>query len=61
MAEATGLPLAGNNVLDAGEPEPAVQLFIRITADNGYWEESPWPRSVLSPSATKLPKKLCFI
>lgn len=58
MAEATGLPLAGNSVLDAGEPEPAVQLFIRITADNGYWEESSLAQVGFIPVGNEAPEKL---
>ncbi len=58
MAEATDLPLAGNSVLDAGEPEPAVQLFIRITADNGYWEESSLAQVGFIPVGNEAPEKL---
>ena len=58
MAEATGLPLAENSVLDAGEPEPAVQLFIRITADNGYWEESSLAQVGFIPVGNEAPEKL---
>lgn len=58
MAEATGLPLAGNSVLDAGEPEPAVQLFIRITADNDYWEESSLAQVGFIPVGNEAPEKL---
>ena len=56
MAEATGLPLAGNSVLDAGEP--AVQLFIRITADNDYWEESSLAQVGFIPVGNEAPEKL---
>ena len=58
MAEATGLPLAENSVLDAGEPEPAMQLFIRITADNGYWEESSLAQVGFIPVGNEAPEKL---
>ena len=58
MAEATGLPLAENSVLDASEPEPAVQLFIRITADNGYWEESSLAQVGFIPVGNEAPEKL---
>lgn len=58
MVEATGLPLAGNSVLDAGEPEPAVQLFTRITADNGYWEESSLAQVGFIPVGKEAPEKL---
>lgn len=58
MAKATGLPLAENSVLDAGEPEPAVQLFTRITADNGYWEESSLAQVGFIPIGKEAPEKL---
>lgn len=58
MAEATDLPLAGNSVLDAGEPEPAVQLFIRIAADNDYWEESSLAQVGFIPVGNEAPEKL---
>ena len=58
MAESTSLPLAENSVLDAGEPEPAVQLFIRTTADNGYWEESSLAQVGFIPVGNEAPEKL---
>ena len=45
-------------MLDAGEPEPAVQLFIRITADNGYWEESSLAQVGFIPVGNEAPEKL---
>lgn len=58
MAEATSLPLAENRVLDAGELEPAVQLFTRVTADNGYWEESSLAQVGFIPVGKETPEKL---
>ena len=58
MAEATGLPLAENSVLDAGESEPAVQLFTRITADPGYWEEGSMAQVGFIPVGKETPEKL---
>ena len=58
MAEATGLPLPENSVLDAGEPADAISLHNKITADNGYWTEVAPARVGFIPVGKDVPEKL---
>ena len=58
MADATGLPLPENAVLDAGEPADAISLHNKITADYGYWTEVAPARVGFIPVGKDAPEKL---
>ena len=60
MAEATGLPLPENPVLDAGEEEPAIRLHSKIIAENGYWTDVSSAQVGFVPVGKNAPEKLCF-